>query len=203
MSQLEAQGELKRITHPVSPHLEMTEIGDRVLKAGGPALLFTQPQAGDKRYDTPVLANLFGTPKRVAMGMGASDVMALREIGQTLAYLKEPEPPKRLSRCLGQVAATEAGIVDGTKRSAQSPLPGNRVGRRRGRPVAPAYPALLAGRRGPADYLGPHRYPRPAQEAAKLGYLPPASHRPQPRDHALAGAPRRRAGLPRIPCGQP
>ncbi|MDC7719162.1 4-hydroxy-3-polyprenylbenzoate decarboxylase [Vogesella sp. DC21W] len=94
MSQLEAQGELKRITHPVSPHLEMTEIGDRVLKAGGPALLFTQPQAGDKRYDIPVLANLFGTPKRVAMGMGASDVMALREIGQTLAYLKEPEPPK-------------------------------------------------------------------------------------------------------------
>ena len=94
MSQLEAQGELKRITHPVSPHLEMTEIGDRVLKAGGPALLFTQPQAGDKHYDIPVLANLFGTPKRVAMGMGASDVMALREIGQTLAYLKEPEPPK-------------------------------------------------------------------------------------------------------------
>ena len=94
MSQLEAQGELKRITHPVSPYLEMTEIGDRVLKAGGPALLFTQPQSGDKRYDIPVLANLFGTPKRVAMGMGASDVMALREIGQTLAYLKEPEPPK-------------------------------------------------------------------------------------------------------------
>ena len=94
MSQLEAQGELKRISHPVSPLLEMTEIGDRVLKAGGPALLFTQPQTGDKRYDIPVLANLFGTPKRVAMGMGASDVMALREIGQTLAYLKEPEPPK-------------------------------------------------------------------------------------------------------------
>ena len=94
MSQLEAQGELKRITCPVSPHLEMTEIGDRVLKAGGPALLFTRPQAGDKHYDMPVLANLFGTPKRVAMGMGANDVLALREIGQTLAYLKEPEPPK-------------------------------------------------------------------------------------------------------------
>ena len=74
----------------------MTEIGDRVLKAGGPALLFTQPQTGSQRYDIPVLANLFGTPKRVAMGMGASDVMALREIGQTLAYLKEPEPPKGL-----------------------------------------------------------------------------------------------------------
>ncbi|MDC7714543.1 4-hydroxy-3-polyprenylbenzoate decarboxylase [Vogesella sp. LYT5W] len=96
MSQLESQGELKRIKVPVSPHLEMTEIGDRVLKAGGPALLFEQPQQGDKRYDIPVLANLFGTPKRVAMGMGAADVMELREIGKTLAYLKEPEPPKGL-----------------------------------------------------------------------------------------------------------
>ncbi|GGY00185.1 4-hydroxy-3-polyprenylbenzoate decarboxylase [Vogesella alkaliphila] len=96
MSQLESQGELKRIRVPVSPHLEMTEIGDRVLKAGGPALLFEQPQQGNKRYDIPVLANLFGTPKRVAMGMGAADVMELREIGKTLAYLKEPEPPKGL-----------------------------------------------------------------------------------------------------------
>lgn len=96
MSQLESQGELKRIRVPVSPHLEMTEIGDRVLKAGGPALLFEQPQLGQQRYDIPVLANLFGTPKRVAMGMGAADVMELREIGKTLAYLKEPEPPKGL-----------------------------------------------------------------------------------------------------------
>lgn len=96
MSQLESQGELKRIRVPVSPHLEMTEIGDRVLKAGGPALLFEQPQQGQQRYDIPVLANLFGTPKRVAMGMGAADVMELREIGKTLAYLKEPEPPKGL-----------------------------------------------------------------------------------------------------------
>ena len=94
LSQLEKQGELKQIATPVSPHLEMTEIGDRVLKAGGPALLFKNPQAGDKHYDIPVLANLFGTPKRVAMGMGANDVMQLREIGKTLAYLKEPEPPK-------------------------------------------------------------------------------------------------------------
>ncbi|SCK09720.1 4-hydroxy-3-polyprenylbenzoate decarboxylase [Vogesella sp. LIG4] len=96
MSQLESQGELKRVKVPVSPHLEMTEIGDRVLKAGGPALLFETPQQGQKRYDIPVLANLFGTPKRVAMGMGAADVMQLREIGKTLAYLKEPEPPKGL-----------------------------------------------------------------------------------------------------------
>lgn len=94
ISQLEAQQELRRISHPVSPHLEMTEIGDRVLKAGGPALLFETPQQDDRRYDIPVLANLFGTPRRVALGMGADDVMQLREIGKTLAYLKEPEPPK-------------------------------------------------------------------------------------------------------------
>jgi 4-hydroxy-3-polyprenylbenzoate decarboxylase len=93
VAQLEQQGELKRIICPVSPFLEMTEIGDRVLKAGGPALLFEHPVQDTRRYDFPVLTNLFGTPRRVAMGMGAADVMALREIGALLAYLKEPEPP--------------------------------------------------------------------------------------------------------------
>lgn len=92
---LEADGKLKRIQHPVSPHLEMTEIADRVLRAEGPALLFEHPIKPDgTRYDYPVLANLFGTPERVALGMGADSVSKLREIGQTLAYLKEPEPPK-------------------------------------------------------------------------------------------------------------
>ncbi|MCP9760450.1 4-hydroxy-3-polyprenylbenzoate decarboxylase [Aquitalea sp. S1-19] len=96
IAQLEADGQLKRITRPVSPYLEMTEIADRVLKAGGPALLFEAPTQDGKRYDYPVLANLFGTPERVAQGMGADGIAALREIGQTLAYLKEPEPPKGL-----------------------------------------------------------------------------------------------------------
>ncbi|MEO2216668.1 4-hydroxy-3-polyprenylbenzoate decarboxylase [Chromobacterium vaccinii] len=96
IAQLEQKQLLKRIKTPVSPHLEMTEIGDRVLKAGGPALLFEQLTHDGRRYDFPVLANLFGTPERVAMGMGAEDVMQLREIGKTLAYLKEPEPPKGL-----------------------------------------------------------------------------------------------------------
>ncbi|UTH76490.1 4-hydroxy-3-polyprenylbenzoate decarboxylase [Chromobacterium sp. IIBBL 290-4] len=96
ISQLEEKQLLKRIRTPVSPHLEMTEIGDRVLKAGGPALLFEQASHDGKTYGFPVLANLFGTPERVAMGMGAEDVMQLREIGKTLAYLKEPEPPKGL-----------------------------------------------------------------------------------------------------------
>ncbi|PIT07093.1 4-hydroxy-3-polyprenylbenzoate decarboxylase [Snodgrassella communis] len=92
---LEQQQLLKRIHVPVSPHLEITEIADRVLHKQGPALLFerTVNQAG-KPYRFPVLANLFGTPERVAMGMGADSISQLREIGKTLAYLKEPEPPK-------------------------------------------------------------------------------------------------------------
>ncbi len=87
---LEAQGELKRISVEVDPVLEMTEICDRTLRAGGPALLFENP----KGFDMPVLANLFGTPRRVAMGMGEDEVEQLREIGKLLAFLKEPEPPK-------------------------------------------------------------------------------------------------------------
>ncbi|MBV2236007.1 MAG: UbiD family decarboxylase, partial [Sterolibacterium sp.] len=92
IAQLEALGELKRITAEVDPHLEMTEICDRVLRAGGPALLFENP----KGANMPVLANLFGTPRRVALGMGEEDTAALREVGKLLAYLKEPEPPKGL-----------------------------------------------------------------------------------------------------------
>ncbi|MFT6975502.1 MAG: 4-hydroxy-3-polyprenylbenzoate decarboxylase, partial [Bermanella sp.] len=90
IAQLEKQGELIRITHPVNPNLEMTEISDRTLRAGGPALLFENPIG----YNMPVLTNLFGTPKRVALGMGETSVFALRQVGELLAYLKEPEPPK-------------------------------------------------------------------------------------------------------------
>ncbi len=90
IKQLEKQGELKRVTIPVDPYLEMTEICDRTLKQGGPALLFEYPTG----YNIPVLANLFGTPRRVAMGMGAESVTELRGIGELLATLKEPEPPK-------------------------------------------------------------------------------------------------------------
>jgi 4-hydroxy-3-polyprenylbenzoate decarboxylase len=92
IAQLEARGELKRVRVPVSPRLEVTEICDRVLRAGGPALLFERP-AG---YDTPLLANLFGTVSRVAAAMGAKDAAELREVGKVLAYLKEPEPPTGL-----------------------------------------------------------------------------------------------------------
>lgn len=90
IDQLEKRGELKRIKHPVDPNLEMTEICDRTLRRGGPALLFENPIG----YDMPVLGNLFGTPERVALGMGEESVEALREVGKVLAQLKEPEPPK-------------------------------------------------------------------------------------------------------------
>ena len=92
IAQLEAAGELKRITTEVNPELEMTEICDRVLRQGGPALLFENPTGSN----IPVLANLFGTTKRVAMGMGADSIDALREIGKLLSFLKEPDPPKGL-----------------------------------------------------------------------------------------------------------
>ena len=92
LDKLEQEGECKRIAAEVDPVLEMTEICDRTLRAGGPALLFESP----KGHSIPVLGNLFGTPRRVALGMGQDSVAALREMGKLLAYLKEPEPPKGL-----------------------------------------------------------------------------------------------------------
>ena len=95
-SQLEQRGELIRVTEPVSPHLEMTALSDRALRAGGPALLFERPVLAGRPLTMPALTNLFGTPRRVAMGMGEADVSALRGIGELLASLKEPEPPRGL-----------------------------------------------------------------------------------------------------------
>jgi 4-hydroxy-3-polyprenylbenzoate decarboxylase len=94
IAQLETRGQLRRVAVPVDPRLEMTEICDRVLRGGGPAILFEKPTG----HGIPVLANLFGTPERVALGMGEEGdwKTALREVGKLLAYLKEPEPPKGL-----------------------------------------------------------------------------------------------------------
>lgn len=108
LGQLERAGELRRIEVPVSPELEMTEICDRVLRAGGPALLFSRPTG----HDMPVLGNLFGTPRRVALSMGADSVAALREVGELLAALKEPEAPKGLRDALGKVAMLKSALWD-------------------------------------------------------------------------------------------
>jgi 4-hydroxy-3-polyprenylbenzoate decarboxylase len=92
LADLEKRDLLRRLSVPVSPKLEMTEICDRTLRAAGPAILFTQPIG----YDMPVLGNLFGTTERVALGMGGESLADLRQIGQLLAYLKEPDPPRGL-----------------------------------------------------------------------------------------------------------
>ncbi len=108
IAQLEQAGQLRRVRTIVSPRLEMTEICDRVLRAGGPAVLFERV-AG---HSMCVLGNLFGTPDRVAQGMGAESVSALRDIGELLASLKEPEPPRGLKDALGKVALLKAALWD-------------------------------------------------------------------------------------------
>ncbi|MBP7330296.1 MAG: 4-hydroxy-3-polyprenylbenzoate decarboxylase [Alicycliphilus sp.] len=98
MAQLEAAGELRRIAAPVSPHLEMTALADRVLRAGGPALLFENPTG----HAMPVLANLFGTPARVARALGVAGLPEIRAFGEVLASLKEPEPPRGMKDLWGR-----------------------------------------------------------------------------------------------------
>ncbi|HIF9435170.1 TPA: 4-hydroxy-3-polyprenylbenzoate decarboxylase [Photobacterium damselae] len=114
---LEAQGQLKRISHPVDPNQEITEICDRTLRAKGPALLFENPIG----YDIPVLANLFGTPERVAMGMGRTDVKELRQVGEWLAYLKEPEPPQGLRDAFNKLPVFKQVLNMPVKRLRKAP----------------------------------------------------------------------------------
>ena len=97
LTQLEHTGELRRIAEPVSPYLEMTALCDRVLRAGGPALLFENPTG----HTMPVLTNLFGTPERVARAMGVESIAGLRPFGELLASLKEPEAPKGFKEMVG------------------------------------------------------------------------------------------------------
>ena len=121
LAQLERMGELKRIAAPVSTRLEMTEISDRVLRAEGPALLFEKPLHEGRPAEMPVLANLFGTPSRVARGMGADDVSALRDIGELLASLREPEAPKGLRDALAKVSMLKSALWDMSPKTVKSP----------------------------------------------------------------------------------
>src|SRR3546814_11415134 len=109
IAQLEAKGALKRVTHPVSTDLEMTEISDRVLRAEGPALLFEHARHNGQEAAMPVLTNLFGTPKRVAWGMGAEEVGELRQTGELLEALRQPEPPRGVRHAPATVALTKIG----------------------------------------------------------------------------------------------
>jgi len=92
IADLEKRGLLKRVRSEVNPKLEITAIADHVLRAGGPALLFEHVTGSDM----PLLANLFGTAERIALGMGRKSVDELRQVGELLAYLKEPEAPRGL-----------------------------------------------------------------------------------------------------------
>ncbi|MCZ7562692.1 MAG: 4-hydroxy-3-polyprenylbenzoate decarboxylase [Burkholderiales bacterium] len=116
-AKLERLGELKRVALEVDPRFEMTEICDRVLRAGGPAILFEKP----KGHAVPVLANLFGTPRRVALGMGAESTAALREIGRLLAALKEPEPPQDVRDALDKVGMLKSALWDMRPKERSSP----------------------------------------------------------------------------------
>ena len=117
ISMLEEQGELVRIHQEIDPYLEMTEIADRTLKAQGPALLFENP----KGSSIPVLANLFGTPKRVALGMGAESTDSLREIGELLAFLKEPKPPESIKDAFQLLPKYRNVLNMGPKRVKKAP----------------------------------------------------------------------------------
>ena len=117
IAQLEQRGELKRIRTEVDPNLEMTEICDRTLRAGGPALLFENP----KGYSIPVLGNLFGTEHRVALGMGRNSVSELRELGELLAFLKEPEPPKGLRDAMDKLPLVKQVLAMNPKELSSAP----------------------------------------------------------------------------------
>jgi 4-hydroxy-3-polyprenylbenzoate decarboxylase len=113
---LEARGLLRKVAPGVSPKLEITEFCDRTLRVGGPALLFERPQG----HSIPVLANLFGTTQRVAMAMGVTDVSALRDVGELLASLKEPEPPKGMRDAVGTVALLKSALWDMAPKAVRS-----------------------------------------------------------------------------------
>lgn len=117
LAQLEALDELKRITYPVDPHLAMTEIADRVLRQNGPALLFENPIG----YTMPVLCNLFGTTRRVALAMGQEDISALRDVGELLAFLREPDPPKSLRQLFSEIPKYKQVLNMPVKRRSSAP----------------------------------------------------------------------------------
>jgi 4-hydroxy-3-polyprenylbenzoate decarboxylase len=117
IAQLEKRNLLQRIDYPVSPYLEMTVVSDKVLRAGGPALLFTHPQ----NHSMPVLTNLFGTVERVALGMGEETILALREIGKLLAALKEPEPPKGFKDAFNKLPLLKQALNMAPKHISKAP----------------------------------------------------------------------------------
>ena len=149
IAELERRGDLVRIAVEVDPNLEMTEIADRTLRGGGPALLFENP----KGFDVPVLANLFGTPKRVALGMGEESVAALREVGELLAYLRQPDPPKGFKDLVDKAPLLKKLLTMGPNVVKNAPCQANHHHRRSRRPAPASDSNLLAGGRRPTGHL--------------------------------------------------
>ncbi len=126
IARLEADGELVRVKAPVSTVLEMTEICTRLLAEGGPAVLFERPVRADGQpSDMPCLVNLFGTVRRVAMGVTLGEearttAADLREVGELLAFLRNPEPPRGMKDALEMLplARTVMGMRPKTVKSA-------------------------------------------------------------------------------------
>jgi|TARA_B100000123_G_scaffold171763_1_gene127383 4-hydroxy-3-polyprenylbenzoate decarboxylase len=121
MDALEKSGRLVRVTEPVSPNLEMTEIQTRLLAEGGPAVLFENVVGDDgKKYDMPVLVNLFGTVDRVAAGMNRKPE-ELREVGETLAFLKQPEPPASIREAFSMLPLAKTVMAMKPKTVSKAP----------------------------------------------------------------------------------
>ena len=121
MAELASAGLLARVAEPVSLVHEMTEIHRRVLAAKGPAILFERPvDASGRAMNHPVLVNLFGTPRRVAMGLGLEE-QQIAELGETLAYLRNPEPTSTLRGALRRLPELRAALSMGTRRVSRPP----------------------------------------------------------------------------------
>ncbi len=121
ITHLEREGRLRRVSEPVSTHLEMTEIQTRLLAEGGPAVLFEHPVDADgSPTNMPMLVNLFGTVERVAWGMGRQPA-ELRELGETLAFLRQPEPPGGLREAVSMLPLVKQAMTMRPKTVAKAP----------------------------------------------------------------------------------
>ena len=211
IARLENAGELVRVNEPVSTVLEMTEIQTRLIAEGGPAVIFEKPiKADGTPSDMPVLVNLFGTVKRVAMGvtMGGKErtsAMDLREVGELLAQLRQPEPPRSLGEAASLLPLVKTVLAMKPKTVSQTGLPGDRLARRRHRSGQAAGPDLLAGRARAADHLaagGDQGARRRARGQLQSRHLSHAGPEQDPDHHALAEASRRGAASPALGEGE-
>jgi hypothetical protein len=199
MARLESQGELVRVREPVSTVLEMTEIQTRLLATGGPAVLFENPVRADgERSSIPCLANLFGTVRRVAMGVtlqGKERTTArdLREVGELLAFLRQPEPPRGFREAFDMLPLARTVMSMRPNVVRRGPvqdvvLQGADIDLTKA-----ADPDLLAGRARAADHLAAGGHQGAGQGARgrlQPRHLPDAGAGARPHHHALAGAPR-------------